>query len=389
MKARYHYWALLGCLGSAYGEIQEAYITRGDNIPVESFEHATDPYLEGYIQALVDMHYYEHKVVVTVKDHKVYLSNLPKNDLLAKSIIAFVQDLPGVQSVEVRPLTEEEQSTREKYTERPQVAGIWFPQMTVLFPPLVADPRQPTYSVALREWDSVVGKTAVAVSLGDDFPIFRWHEVFRWHGDMQIGIEAGVWAVFNFRNHANNEEMCELVNTDYFLGIPLTYAVDRWSYRLRLYHISGHLGDEFLVNHPSFLEQRRNPSFEATDFFGSYQVSSGIRVYGGAGVILHSDKSFRLKPLYIQYGAEFRAFGRKFYYHKLYGTPFFAAHIENWQQHHWSFDSTAKLGYEWSKLQGIGRKVRIYIDYHQGFSYEGQFFNNRVHYGEVGFSWGF
>src|SRR5712692_9716834 len=77
-------------------------IKRGDCLPVETFEHATDPYLEGYIQALIDANYYEYNVIVVVKDHKVTLYNLPKNDLLAKSIISYVQDLPGVTSVEAK-----------------------------------------------------------------------------------------------------------------------------------------------------------------------------------------------------------------------------------------------------------------------------------------------
>jgi hypothetical protein len=63
--------------------------------------------------------------------------------------------------------------------------------------------------------------------------------------------------------------------------------------------------------------------------------------------------------------------------------------LENWQQRHWDLDMTFKLGYEVSKLQGVGRKMRIYVDYHHGFSYEGQFFNKRTQYGELGFSWGF
>ncbi len=47
------------------------------------------------------------------------------------------------------------------------------------------------------------------------------------------------------------------------------------------------------------------------------------------------------------------------------------------------------LGYELSKLQGVGRKMRVYVEYHHGYSFEGQFFNERVTYGEVGVSWGF
>ncbi len=81
--------------------IEDEVLTRTDNLPVETLAGASDSYLEGYIQALIDVHYYEYQVVVIVKDHKVYLANLPNNDLLSKSIIAFVKDLPGVKSVEV------------------------------------------------------------------------------------------------------------------------------------------------------------------------------------------------------------------------------------------------------------------------------------------------
>jgi len=367
-------------------------LTRTDSIPVDDFEHATDAYLEGYIQALVDMHYYECHLIVTVRDHKVCLANLPKNEMLANSIKAFVLDVPGVKCVEARnEFTEEQKAIREKYTEKPQVNGVWFPQATVLFQPLVADPREPMYYVAWRFGDKVMGREAVAVALGDDFPLFRWCDVFRWHGDMQIGIQAGVWAVFNFSDipKGSCNEMCELMNTDYMLCIPLTYAVDRWSFRLKLYHISGHLGDEFLQDHPGFLKKRKNPSFEALEYMGSYQLDQVLRFYGGPGIILHSDDTFNMRTFYVKYGFEARPWGQKFYYNKLFGTPFFILHLENWQVRQFNFDTFVMAGYEFSKLQGIGRKVRFFIEYHHGYSYEGQFFKKRTQYGQLGLSWGF
>lgn len=366
-------------------------IKRGDSLPVDTFEHATDPYLEGYIQALIDANYYEYNVVVVVKDHKVTLYNLPKNDLLAKSIISYVQDLPGVTSVEAKEaMTTEETQVRTGYTEAPRVSGVWFPQATVLFLPLIAAPREPMYQVNWRVGDRVVGKNAIAISLGDDFPIFRWHDVFCWHGDLQIGIQTGIWTTFNFSHVPNRKDnSCELMNTDYLVGIPLTYAFDKWSFRARIYHISGHLGDEVLCNREKLRLDRRNPSFEAIDVITSYQFSSALRLYGGPGVAFHSDRSFPLKRLYAIYGMEVRLFGQKLNYHRLFGTPFFAANMENWQQQHWNLNLTLKVGYEFSKLQGVGRKMRLYIQYYQGYSYEGQFFNHRVRYGELGFSWGF
>ncbi|MBX9924079.1 MAG: DUF1207 domain-containing protein [Rhabdochlamydiaceae bacterium] len=370
--------------------IEPLLLTRGDSLPVESFEDSTDPYLEGYIQALVDTHFYEYRVIVTVKDHKVYLSNLPKNELIATSISNFVKDLPGVQSVEAKEISLDAIADREKYVEQPRVNGIWFPQTTVLFLPLMADPREPYYFAAYRYGDHVIGTEAASIALGDDFPFFRWRDVGPWHGALQIGIQGGIWSVFNFHDVPHkNDETCELVNTDYFGGIPLTYACDRWSFRLKVYHISSHLGDEFICNHPEYVYLRKNPSYEALEFLSSYQLSGSLRTYFGPGFILHSDKSFPMDTFYAKYGVELRILGHKLYYHQLYGTPFLAIHMENWQVRDWNLDLFLKLGYELSKLSGLGRKMRIYLDYHHGYSYEGQFFLEKTQYGEVGFSWGF
>lgn len=401
------HWALLGCclaytcLGFAECEFEgeghkhvptEPKSERTNGIPNGALFHATDHYLEGYIQALVDMHYYEYQVIVVVQEGNVYLSNLPNNSLISNSIISFVQDLPDVESLVVEDdLSVEQQTARAKYAETTQVCGIWFPQSTVLFLPIIADPREPVNSVNYRWGDKVIGKQVAAVSVGDDFPVFRWIDILPWHGDMQIGIQAGIWSVFNFKNipRRKSHEVSELINTDYFVGIPLSYAFDKWSFRLRPYHISTHLGDEFLVNHPHFLKKRKNPSFEAIDFFTAYQFTSGIRGYLGLGWIVHSDPTFKMKNFYVEYGMELRMFGTKCNYHKLYATPFLAINFENWQVHNWDFDTTAKLGYEWSKLQGVGRKMRVYVGGHSGFSYEGQFFKKRVNFGEIGLSWGF
>jgi hypothetical protein len=367
-------------------------LSRADSLPVENFDEVSDTYLEAYIQALIDVHYYEQQVIVTVKDHHVYLSNLPRNDLLRNSILSFVSEVPGVKSVQITEApTKEERAAKGKYFEKPAVPGIWFPQATVLFQPFVADPRWPTYWLAYRGGDHVVGRNAVSVSLGDQFPIFRWRDILPWHGDMQIGIEADLWAVFNFSDlpKSDNGDFSELFNADYYLGIPVEYAVDRWSFRTRIYHISSHLGDEFMCRKREMCDKRKNPSFEAIDFFASYQVDQNFRVYAGPGVIIHSDDTFPMKYFYLEYGMELRWWGRKSLYHKIYGTPFLAIHVENWQVRHWNSDETYMIGYEWSKMQGIGRKFRVYADYHRGFSYEGQFFKKPTQYGEVGFKWGF
>lgn len=382
------YFSLIFSENDEYDEQKIVSLSRSDEIPMESIKGASDPYFEGYIQALVDMHFYEYRVVVLVKDHTVWLANMPKNALLAKSITSFVKDVPGVEDVKVLDgVPPKEIEKREKYVNRPRVCGIWFPQVSELYQPMLANPRQVIYGIGYRGGDRVIGDNVIYVSLGDDFPIFRWLDVWPWRGDLQIGIEAGIWSVFNLNPHPNIAGGTELVNTDFYVGIPLAYAINKWVYRLRGYHISSHLGDEFMVNHPTF--HRVNPSFEAIDFFISYQGTSNIRVYLGPGFIVHSDDSYPMKRFYVEYGGEFRFLTKKLSYHQLYGNGLLAVYFRNWQYQHWSIDSTFMVGYEWSKLQDYGRKIRILASFHHGFSAEGQFSKKRTDYGTIGIAYGF
>ncbi|HSX37260.1 MAG TPA: DUF1207 domain-containing protein [Chlamydiales bacterium] len=367
-------------------QAEVALLTRSDSIP-NGMEKAGDAYFEGYIQALVDMNYAEYRVIVIAKDKNIWLANLPKNELFAKSIIQFVKDVPGVKEVHVlNGVPPENEELRIKYVDRPKIDGIWFPQMTELFQPLIGSPRVVSYTLGYRSGDEVCGNKCVDVSLGDDFPIYRWLDVL-WHGDLQVGIEAAIWSVFNMDPHPDIAGGTELVNTDFYAGIPITYAKNKWSFRLRGYHTSAHLGDEFLVNHPGF--NRVNPSIEAIDFFISYQAKETIRVYIGPGAIVHSDPSFPWKPMYLEYGTEVRFLGTKFIKQRLYGTLYLTLHFRNMQELDWNFDGTYRGGYEFSKLQGIGRKFRFYIEYHHGYSYEGQFSKMRDHYMEYNISYGF
>jgi hypothetical protein len=375
------------CFSNSEEEISG--LNRSSSIPEESIEGTSDAYFEGYIQALVDMHFYEYRVVVLVHDGTVWLANIPKNELIAKSIKSFVKDVPGVENVKIlNGIPPKVIKERKKYVNRPRVKGIWFPQSTQLYQTMIANPRNVTYGIGYRCADQVISKNVIYVSMGDDFPIFRWLEVGPWKGDLQIGIEAGIWSVFDVSvKKPNINRGTALVNTDFYCGIPLSYAVNKWSFRFRVYHMSSHLGDEFLVNHPGY--KRVNPSFEAIDFFTSFQASDIFRVYFGPGFVLHSDDSFPLKRWYIEYGGEARFLGRKIYYHKLYGNFIFGVFFRNWQVLHMGFDGTYVFGYELSKLQGIGRKIRFLASYHHGYSLEGQFFKEKTSYGTIGFSYGF
>lgn len=262
--------------------------------------------------------------------------------------------------------------------------GIWFPEGPPAFRPFIADQHQVTFGVGWRFNDKVLGKNLVPVSFGDTFPIFRWVDIGPLRGDLQLEIEGAVWAIFSPLH-----ESAPLIDADYYVGFPLTYLFGNWAFRLRGYHISTHIGDEFLLDHPHF--NRRNPSIEAFDLYFSYQFNKDIRLYGGLGWVACQDDSYRVGPFYAQAGVEIRfsRFGYKDYCDRLYGEPFFAMNF--YYQSHFKnhVNGTYALGYEWGKVSGLRRKFRIYVEYHDGYSVEGQFTKQTTHYLSLRTTYGF
>lgn len=276
--------------------------------------------------------------------------------------------------------------------------GLWIPEAPPLFKPLAADPREISYSLSWRLFDralafechpdvlkdDIKGNNIVAVSFGDQFPIYRFFNVWPWHGELQFDLQGALWAVF-----APTHEYAPLINADYYVGIPITYAFNCWSFRLRGYHISCHIGDEFLVLRPDF--DRRNPSSEFIDFFASYNFREQIRLYGGVGGAVTQDCTFRCGRFFVVAGMEVRPTPLRYYSvkNRLYGVPLFAMHFIYRDQMNRHLDSTYILGYEWGKTSGWQHKTRAFLEYHDGYSLEGQFCKRPTRYLSLKMTYGY
>lgn len=374
--------------------------TRSDHIPQNVLSVDDDVYLTGYVQSLLDMHYHDFRVMVVILEKKAHLFNLPPDERLAGDVISFVEDLPFIETVicESRgfgqdSLTDGAHSSHNaracskkfKKVKFPFCCvkkGIWFPQNTLLFAPLVADPHQVTNGACLRLNDDVVGDCVGATFFGGDFVFLRILNVWKWLGDMDLGLQAGIFSVFDL----NHPEGC-LVNSDFFVSVLVTYAVDKWSWRARLWHLSSHLGDEFLVTNPTF--PRLNPSDEGIDFFVSYHMNRCLRLYSGIGYIFSRDISFPEQPFYFEIGTEVRPFGLRDREKNIYAQPIFGIHLRFWEEQDFSLDQTYILGMEWGRFMDTGRKVRAFFEYHEGFSKEGQFVRDRSSYYGFKMTYGF
>ncbi|ANH78283.1 DUF1207 domain-containing protein [Candidatus Chlamydia sanziniae] len=374
-------------------ECQDKAILRSEQLPENLWNYENGCYLTGYVQALLDMHFLDSCTQVIVEERTAYLFSLPVDSVLSEAMVEFVKDLPFIASVEIcegsycecmtRSFLKPPTLPKKKTLGTPMIygkEGIWLPQNTILFAPLIADPRQVTNSIGIRFNEKVIGNRVGSAIFGGDFILLRLFDISQWHGDLDIGIQGGVFSVFDL----DHPESC-MVNSDFFVSWIFGFVVDTWSFRLRLWHLSSHLGDEFILAHPNF--PRFNLSDEGIDLFVSFRYRSHIRLYGGCGYIVNRDLSFPERPFYCEWGGEIRPFGLR--EGNLHAQPIFAMHFRCWEEHHFGLDQTYILGMEWAKFQDVGRKIRAFLEYHQGFSKEGQFLHEPCNYYGFRLTYGF
>jgi hypothetical protein len=235
-----------------------------------------------------------------------------------------------------------------------------------LFRPLIADPRWPHFAASNQSYLRGDLDNVAAVSFGESFTLFRgslgpaaWWEV---------GIQAGVFSVFDLES-----DSFDLVNADYFVGIPLGWRWENWSAMLRLYHQSSHLGDEFLLRRTRL--NRINLSYEAVDLKVSWDWRDVLRLYAGGGYLFDQEPS-SLDPWSVQYGIELTSPwpGRQAGW-----RPIAAADIQHREENRWSSDVSIRAGIE---IDGVlvTRRMQILLEYFLGRSPNGQFYTEKIEY---------
>src|SRR6266498_4530063 len=101
-------------------------------------------------------------------------------------------------------------------------------------------------------------------------------------GNWQLAIAAGVFSQFDMSSRT-----ADLMNTDYLVGLPVTYQRGAVTTRFRLYHQSSHLGDEYMAHTQA---HRVDLTFEAAELLVSGDVGAW-RLYGGGEYVLaHSPR---------------------------------------------------------------------------------------------------
>jgi hypothetical protein len=248
-----------------------------------------------------------------------------------------------------------------------------------VFCPLLADPKS-THSFLSyqREQSDVLDDEFGAVGIADQFGLMRWGGPRRGEG-LQISLAGAVFAQFDL-----NAASYDLINADYTLGVPITYRVDRFSTRLRFYHQSSHLGDEFLLREGLPIT-RENLSFESIECLLSQDVGA-IRLYAGGEYLLHSEPP-DLEPTIGHAGAELRP-ALHLFSTGVSSVHFLAAvDVKAAEQQDWSPSWSGRAGFEISRPhteEAFGPTWALLAEYYDGPSPYGQFYRRDMRFFGVG-----
>ncbi len=334
-----------------------------------------DDYVAGYAAAVAEREFGLKNARIEVKDGHVIViaADLPvaERDRLVRAL----EGIEGVRSVELRDASQEPSAdvaggpapgATQAVVSRPESQ---FLPKDKLWKPLLADPRWPHFSISyLYYHHDPELKSVGSATFGETFPIYRSD---LGAGQWELGFQAAVFAIFDMDSTSH-----DLVNADYWAGIPLTYQIGCFSLLGRVFHQSSHLGDEFLLRNRT---KRVNLTYESFDLLASVEVTDWLRVYGGGGWLF--DQEPDLDPWSTEGGVELESPIALFGDH---ARPIAGIDVKNHQENDWNSDVSIRGGFQLEAASLKTTKLQILGEYFDGHSPNGQFYERKIEYYGLG-----
>ena len=158
-----------------------------------------------------------------------------------------------------------------------------------------------------------------------------------------------------------------LIATDYRIGLPMSFGWRKWQTKFGYYHVSSHLGDEFLLMNPGV--PRLNYVRNSIVWANSLQWTETLRTYADASWAFNIDGG--AKPWEFQFGAEYSSICATGFR----GSPFVAANGHILQARNWGGNIVFQCGWQW-RAKNYGDLLRFGFQYLEGMTPRYEFFQN-------------
>lgn len=202
--------------------------------------------------------------------------------------------------------------------------------------------------------DGNLGGRFGIVRFGDDSGLMA--EGFQWDVESSAHVRLDI------------PEEVDVRSVDFRAGSQVSWSYrddPRHRTRLGYYHISSHLGDEFLIKNSDY--DRLNYARDVIILGHSYYFTQRFRVYGELGWAFYSKES---KPWEFQFGFEYAPYAAT----GPMGEPFFAVNAHLREDVQYSGNFVFQAGWAWVG-EVPGRTLRTGLHYYNGKSSQYSFFN--------------
>ena len=240
----------------------------------------------------------------------------------------------------------------------------WLPSSKEYFWPLLADPTEPHYGVRLTM--PAKRRRVGEIALGDTLGVYRFHSGAT---DVQLNLGGGVIGRFDVSKLTNDFQAA-----DFTFALPVDVHRGRHDLRLMYWHVSSHLGDDFIAHESPVLRKALTDELRWLYSFGPGR----LRFYGGHAwafsVSPHGSRRNRFHG-----GAEWS--GRPFLNGRAHAL--LAGHLERLERAGPGLDLTLRAGVRVADEQRVGA-LTYFVEFFNGHLPYQQFTSRRETHGALG-----
>ncbi|WP_154222074.1 DUF1207 domain-containing protein [Marinicella rhabdoformis] len=236
------------------------------------------------------------------------------------------------------------------------------------FPHLIADLNETNLQFSYGQLDFLGHDfNSVLLGVGKNQSVKTWQ--FKSSNPITFSVFGQIRSQFDVSQiDTRNNRGGALINTDFSVGGALVQNLADWSWRFSYTHRSTHLGDEFLIDNPEYIEDRLNLSYETVKWTASRSINSWD-VYAGLGLITRSEPGNLGKHMW-QAGAQY--LGQTPWLNAPYLRPVVGLDLKSWEAADWVINATFRAGIEIQELTDL--PFQILFEYQDGHSPYGQFY---------------
>jgi len=161
------------------------------------------------------------------------------------------------------------------------------------------------------------------------------------------------------------EDQCDLISADFRFGVPITYGRGPFRVKFGYYHISSHLGDEYMLSHPNV--PRINYARDALVLGNSYYPTEDLRLYAEAAWAFSTGE--KTEPWEFQFGIDYSPMASG----SLRGSPFVALNTHLREEVNFGGNLVVQTGWQWRGQ--TGHLFRMGMHYFAGKSDQFEFYN--------------